>query len=260
MFRWLAAFAVLSLMPICGRTASIQIIDPSLGLAGGVQLLAGVASPLASGLGSESHMVNDSQYGEGTTVAFSLSASPATLSSSVPASSVVASVGVTAHENLTGTGNWHGTFDTSAMVDVACKGTRCGRANLSASASAYTEFLVTEPLAYSLSYDFSAVSTLASGGSQFFVQFLDDFNDLHSFSAGTSDSNTFSGVLNPGDYYLYVGFGSSGYWNGAATSGLMSAHGELDLQVTPVPIPGAVWLLGSGLFALIAVRRRSVAA
>jgi hypothetical protein len=30
-----------------------------------------------------------------------------------------------------------------------------------------------------------------------------------------------------------------------------------DLEVNPVPIPAAVWLLGSGLLGLIGIRRRN---
>jgi len=45
-------------------------------------------------------------------------------------------------------------------------------------------------------------------------------------------------------------------WNGEGHEMGASASQGLDMEVNAVPIPGAIWLLGSGLFGLVAVRRR----
>jgi hypothetical protein len=56
------------------------------------------------------------------------------------------------------------------------------------------------------------------------------------------------------------------YAGGSALFHIGEAHGtrvpdadgfDLNFRVTPVPVPAAVWLLGSGLIGLIGIRRRS---
>jgi hypothetical protein len=58
-------------------------------------------------------------------------------------------------------------------------------------------------------------------------------------------------ALSAGEYALEV----SG--SGNRTSGIFDASDFMvRLQVSQVPIPGAVWLLGSGLIAIVALKRR----
>lgn len=47
----------------------------------------------------------------------------------------------------------------------------------------------------------------------------------------------------------------AGYWNDASATSTTYSY-IIEYDTNPVPIPGAVWLLGSGLLGLVAVRRR----
>lgn len=45
-------------------------------------------------------------------------------------------------------------------------------------------------------------------------------------------------------------------WNSKEYSGNTSLRPYLEITTTPIPIPGALWLLGSGLMGLLGVRRK----
>ena len=55
-------------------------------------------------------------------------------------------------------------------------------------------------------------------------------------------------------YYFHMGSGCQGtHWDSSAiASGLAVRSGE----VSVVPVPGAIWLLGSGLIGLLGIRRK----
>ena len=68
-----------------------------------------------------------------------------------------------------------------------------------------------------------------------------------SFTAGSvagTDTLTIDGLFDDWDHGLY-------YLNG--DEDIVSS---LDITINPVPIPGAVWLLGSGLLGLVGLRRQ----
>jgi hypothetical protein len=44
---------------------------------------------------------------------------------------------------------------------------------------------------------------------------------------------------------------------GDAAATIAKTAATLEVTITPIPIPSAAWLLGSGLFGIIAWRRRS---
>jgi asparagine N-glycosylation enzyme membrane subunit Stt3 len=50
----------------------------------------------------------------------------------------------------------------------------------------------------------------------------------------------------------YIKFDIQSNWGGGNYTGLS----EVQFNGSPVPIPGAIWLLGSGLLGLVAIRRR----
>jgi hypothetical protein len=84
------------------------------------------------------------------------------------------------------------------------------------------------------------------------------------FSSGASDANTSFGVGNPYTLYGVTGNGAPGttivqsYVFDTAT---LSAAGVLTLGTgSSVPLPGALWLFGSGLLGLLGVSRRRTAA
>jgi len=59
--------------------------------------------------------------------------------------------------------------------------------------------------------------------------------------------------------YQHFVFGVTGSGNDTLMFGVYSPESEGwldDVSVTPVPIPGALWLLGSGLFGLVGLRRK----
>jgi hypothetical protein len=63
--------------------------------------------------------------------------------------------------------------------------------------------------------------------------------------------DTFGDLVHPGDFNGQLPLLAS------VTLGLDVADGSLVINPAPVPVPAAVWLLGSGLLALVGVRRRN---
>jgi hypothetical protein len=60
------------------------------------------------------------------------------------------------------------------------------------------------------------------------------------------------------EFIQYDGEGDANFWSDFYnTAEITGTSGGIDpLGAPTVPIPGALWLLGSGLFGLVAVRRR----
>jgi len=98
--------------------------------------------------------------------------------------------------------------------------------------------------------------------------YVDDSNVLH-VTQGISSGSTLTLSDSSGHFGFYFSNGSTMHTTyqydsaGPVNQWLLkmadsySAGGPVILSdVTHVPIPGAVWLLGSGLFGLVAVRRR----
>jgi hypothetical protein len=87
-----------------------------------------------------------------------------------------------------------------------------------------------------------------TAGSQYFiaVNWGDPNTDLHWYD---------NGIATPANYVTGQSYVS---YNGGTTWSLLSSNQRLaafDIVGTPVPIPAAVWLLGSGLIGLIGIRR-----
>jgi hypothetical protein len=70
----------------------------------------------------------------------------------------------------------------------------------------------------------------------------------------------FTALAAPGTI-LGVGLGSGGDWQDGNFASItdVTYQGASITVVNPVPVPGAVWLLGSGLFGLVGVVRRRAA-
>jgi len=84
----------------------------------------------------------------------------------------------------------------------------------------------------------------------------DDFSGTYSWTVDDSNitdwtqiTGTFN-ITDPGNYT--IAFAAIGDPN--TLGGFID-----DVELNPVPIPGAVWLLGSGLLGLIGIRRRKIA-
>jgi hypothetical protein len=61
------------------------------------------------------------------------------------------------------------------------------------------------------------------------------------------------------DVELFAQFDSEGFWNGTDVfNPVAQFDGAQGADIAPVPVPAAVWLLGSGLIGLIWVRKKRV--
>ncbi len=90
--------------------------------------------------------------------------------------------------------------------------------------------------------------------------------DVYSYNSATSGSHSFGQPQgNNGNSYWYVfehyGYGGEYTRNFEDVSAYLDETTDYSMGVegeggNPVPIPGAVWLLGSGLLGLVAVRRK----
>lgn len=71
-----------------------------------------------------------------------------------------------------------------------------------------------------------------------------------SLPLNTTSGNQLTSVLNAGTYSLSV------LGQGASEAGTYALDYSIGLNVSAVPIPGAVWLFGSALAGLLAIKRR----
>lgn len=98
---------------------------------------------------------------------------------------------------------------------------------------------------------FSLLIPTINGGMQVFLQYVAG----GSGSEVSAASMTYTGKLQPSDtgsslYHTVVANFSPGI-------SINTAAGKSDsVSPTPVPLPGAVWLLGAGLIGLVGVRRK----
>jgi len=82
---------------------------------------------------------------------------------------------------------------------------------------------------------------------------LTNTGDFSHLVAGWYWSGTDYTAMPPDSWIFNMGNGNQGY---ASSWSQLSGIAVRGAQVTPVPIPGAVWLLGSGLLGLAAAKRR----
>jgi hypothetical protein len=128
-----------------------------------------------------------------------------------------------------------------------------------------TEFLNKDDLGkeglFRALHDVTMCNTSGQCGTQAYVTHAGEIND-------PNNSVSLVGLfLEPGWYSLVVGgnshIGIPLFGNDFTDSGIDNPNGargfHVDLRVAPVPIPAAVWLMGSALVGLIGMRRREAA-
>jgi len=76
------------------------------------------------------------------------------------------------------------------------------------------------------------------------------------FLSITTSTQILGSITGPGSFMFPVESGKTYFANVFGTGGGDVGAGLFGLEVTAVPIPGALWLLGSGLFGLACLRRR----
>jgi hypothetical protein len=121
------------------------------------------------------------------------------------------------------------------------------------------------------------VYDIAAAGNPSSLTLIDSTNTISTFyvdgsntlwvTQGISSGNTLSLTSSNGGFGFYFSDGSTDYFTCQYSAGPVNqwllkmadsfaAGGPvITSDVNPVPIPGAFWLLGSGLFGLVAVRR-----
>ncbi len=78
------------------------------------------------------------------------------------------------------------------------------------------------------------------------------------------ESTDYDITLHGSDFVLQIGHGANdktsvfggSVWLDANGGSYTGGHWDINMQLSPVPVPAAVWLFASGLFAIIAVARR----
>lgn len=110
-------------------------------------------------------------------------------------------------------------------------------------------------------FAFDAGGTIATGGSIKFDAIIDQGNSEDDFigaliqSLGPFNTPSFSssasGIFNPSSFPFALGIVAVINHQGAGTTSF-----DASLSTSPVPIPGAAWLLGAGLIGLVGIRRR----
>lgn len=83
-----------------------------------------------------------------------------------------------------------------------------------------------------------------------------DFGFDYLFLSITSSTDTLDSTVGPGSFTFDVIPGQTLFANVFGTGGGTQSAGLFGVEVTTIPIPGAIMLLGSGLIGLIGLRRK----
>lgn len=78
------------------------------------------------------------------------------------------------------------------------------------------------------------------------------------FLAITSTTTSYGSIVGPGSFIFDVVPNELLFANVFGIGGGDTGFGLFGVQVTTVPVPGAVWLLGSGLVGLVGLRRKRI--
>jgi hypothetical protein len=126
-------------------------------------------------------------------------------------------------------------LNTSLTVDAQGETSKKGVSAEAASRLRADFSILNDPMVWNIDY------TLTGGGH---ITLYDGWNwttPLESFSSGTGLD---SGTLAPGEYRLWVSAGE-----------VDIGSFDMTFTISEVPVPSAVWLLGSGLIGLIGLRK-----
>lgn len=72
----------------------------------------------------------------------------------------------------------------------------------------------------------------------------------------TSSTDTLDSIVGPGSFTFDVIPGQTLFANVFGTGGGNLEAGNFGVQISTIPVPGAMWLLGSGLIGLVGLRRK----
>ena len=98
-----------------------------------------------------------------------------------------------------------------------------------------------------------------SGGEFGFYIRKDNYSQTDVFQWHSGDSGVFDDyiMLDYSEPYIVQAYLTYGFFEQESSFDFgITQSMQMTAEETPVPIPGAVWLLGSGLFGLVAIRRR----
>ncbi len=248
-------------LPATGSDLVLTVWDNTLQPAG--QALPGVALTIDTG-------ITYSQLGVGSAFVTTnhltdlLSASDTALIASVFGSDASASYGLISAEQLA-LNNWVYTSAASATLNPSPNNTGLNNAGL----TAFTSYLTAVNNAGGAPYQANGQGTAATNGGNFMAnQFIPDFLNVRGAALGSNSylwnsTATHSGVnASKATTIQYAGSGLPAGVTGSYFS--LSSAGVLTYTygggVSAVPIPAAVWLMGSGLVGLLGVGRRRRAA
>jgi hypothetical protein len=82
------------------------------------------------------------------------------------------------------------------------------------------------------------------------------FGFVFLFLTVSSSTNILGSILGPGSFTFPVEEGRLYFANVFGTGGGIVDAGLFGLEIATVPIPGAIWLLGSGLIGIVGIRRK----
>lgn len=219
------------------------------------------ASAIASGpAGSEQHSQQINLPVDEAPFVSNLSYDAVITQNNLPAGKASASTSASLTDTLESTGTWSYSAKVAASGDFGCIGpSQCSRGASQAYYEAVTTFTLASEQHYTILFD--ALTNVVGSGDNASANFsLEDVNyaPLVSFSTWYQSSGTANGSLGAGTYHLWMQTYANDYHFGDSLDGLASVTAHADFQLAPVPLPGAIWLLGSGLCALAAtVRKRA---